>query len=233
MTSTLRRILTALSLPFRVLARWLRVHPAAVATMIAILTVVTLITVAVNTRAPVTHGAAIPAKRAPTAAYSYSDLRQAIASRTVKTATLYPARVKVAVELANGDKHTVGYSPTDQTLADRLSAAGAHVDVNTRAGFPVGGLLGLLVLVGVIGVMVYLQRQQGKAAGAMQGSQTKKARKQGELPSVRFADVAGCDEAVTEAAELVEFLKRPEAYRRVGAKMPSGLMLYGPPGTGK
>ena len=50
---------------------------------------------------------------------------------------------------------------------------------------------------------------------------------------MRFSDVAGCDEAVHEAAELVEFLKNPEAYRRLGAKMPSGLMLYGPPGTGK
>ena len=64
-------------------------------------------------------------------------------------------------------------------------------------------------------------------------STTKKAEQQGELPSVRFRDVAGCDEAVHEARELVEFLKQPEAYRRVGAKMPSGLMLHGPPGTGK
>jgi cell division protease FtsH len=233
MISTLRRILTALWLPFRLVARWLRVHPAAVATMVALLAVVTMAAVAVGTG---TNGAAPAVKRqaaAKSGEYSYSDLRAAMGTRTIKSATLFPARAKVEVVLRSGAEHTVGYSPTDETLADRLSAAGAKVDVNTRAGFPVGVLLALLMLALVIGVMIYFQRAQAKAAGAMQSSQTKKARKQGELPMVRFSDVAGCDEAVTEAAELVEFLKRPEAYRRVGAKMPSGLMLYGPPGTGK
>ncbi len=91
----------------------------------------------------------------------------------------------------------------------------------------------MFMLAAIIGVMVYMQRQQAKAAGAQQDRHTKKVRKQGEMPDVRFRDVAGCDEAVQEAAELVEFLKRPEAYQRLGAKMPSGLMLYGPPGTGK
>ena len=65
-------------------------------------------------------------------------------------------------------------------------------------------------------------------------STTKKAEQQGELPSVRFRDVAGCDEAVYEARELVEFLKA--ASRPTGDSAPrcrSGLMLYGPPGTGK
>jgi cell division protease FtsH len=80
--------------------------------------------------------------------------------------------------------------------------------------------------------MIYFQRQQAKAAGGGR-DQTDKAKREGELPDVRFSDVAGCDEAVHEAAELVEFLRNPEAYRRLGAKMPSGLMLYGPPGTGK
>ena len=122
------------------------------------------------------------------------------------------------------------------TLAERLAAAGAQVDVDTsfaRRGFPWSIVFAMFMLAAIIGAMIFMQRQQAKAAGAQQDRHTKKDRKQGDLPAVRFSDVAGCDEAVQEAAELVEFLKRPEAYQRLGAKMPSGLMLYGPPGTGK
>jgi cell division protease FtsH len=52
-------------------------------------------------------------------------------------------------------------------------------------------------------------------------------------PATRFADVAGCDEAVEELAEIVEFLRTPERFARVDARMPAGLLLTGPPGTGK
>lgn len=53
------------------------------------------------------------------------------------------------------------------------------------------------------------------------------------IPGDSFADVAGCDEAVEEVRELVAFLKNPEPFLRLGAKMPSGVILHGPPGTGK
>ena len=54
-----------------------------------------------------------------------------------------------------------------------------------------------------------------------------------ERPKVTFADVAGQDEAKTELAEIVEFLKQPDKYRRLGARLPRGVLLIGPPGTGK
>ena len=169
---------------------------------------------------------------APEKPFTYSDLRASIQDREVKTATLKPALAKVEVELRNGDKHRVGYSPTDEALADRLAGAGAEVDVSTGGGFPWSAFVLIVGMFTIVGLIIYLQRAQAKAAGAL-NNHTKKAEQQGELPAVRFGDVAGCDEAVLEAKELVEFLKQPEAYRRVGAKMPSGLMLYGPPGTGK
>jgi cell division protease FtsH len=54
-----------------------------------------------------------------------------------------------------------------------------------------------------------------------------------EPPATRFADVAGCDEAVEELREVVVFMEEPERFRRVGARMPRGVVLHGPPGTGK
>jgi cell division protease FtsH len=68
---------------------------------------------------------------------------------------------------------------------------------------------------------------------ASPGGSKRKARKAGQISTVTFADVAGCDEAVEEVSELVSFLRKPEPFQKVGAKMPSGVVLYGPPGTGK
>ena len=81
----------------------------------------------------------------------------------------------------------------------------------------------------------FMRRQSGGQAGhpAMNFG---KARVQSLDPSenpVRFADVAGCDEAKGEVVEIVEFLKDPEKYARLGGKMPHGVLLVGPPGTGK
>jgi cell division protease FtsH len=170
--------------------------------------------------------------------FSYSDLRSAIARRAVKSATLRPASFEAQVVLEDGSERKVGYPPTDEGLADSLAAAGAKVKIDTdfaRAGsqFPWGGLMLLGGIAAMIAAMFVLQRKHAKATGAGKGPDTANAQKQGELPSVRFSDIAGCDEAVQEAAELVDFLKAPLEYQRVGAKMPSGLMLYGPPGTGK
>ena len=234
MSSKLRSILSALCRPLR----WLRIHPGLFAGLLGLIALVTVIAMLVNpTTGPATIATAAATKRpvAPTE-LSYSGLRDAMSAHKVKSAVLKPAEFKAEVVLKDGSKGTVGYSPNDDTLAERLAASGAQVKVDTsfaRRGFPWSIVFAMFMLAAIIGVMVYMQRQQAKAAGGQQDRHTKKDRKQGEMPEVRFRDVAGCDEAVQEAAELVEFLKRPEAYQRLGAKMPSGLMLYGPPGTGK
>ena len=71
----------------------------------------------------------------------------------------------------------------------------------------------------------------GRGGAAGHGRIRKSA--QVQAPYTRFADVAGCDEAVEELREVVVFLKEPERFRRVGARMPRGVVLHGPPGTGK
>ena len=216
----------------QILFRLRRLHPALLAGIVVVVALAAF---------GITHG---PAGVGPTVAraaankapsdLSYSALAADMKARTIKSATIKPARYKVEVVLKDGSRRNVGYSPSDDSLAQRLTDAGAQVTVDTsftRGGFPWSALVLVFSLVGVFFAMLFLQRQQAKAAGGKQGA--KKASKAGVLPNVRFADVAGCDEAVMEAAELVEFLKRPGAYKRLGAKMPAGLMLYGPPGTGK
>ena len=98
-------------------------------------------------------------------------------------------------------------------------------------------LLGFLPTVLLIGFFVWLARRQlrGGAGGVLGGFGRATARRfqLGEQDRVTFDDVAGIDDAEDELVEIVDFLKRPERYRALGARIPRGVLLYGPPGTGK
>ena len=98
-------------------------------------------------------------------------------------------------------------------------------------------LLGFLPTLLLIGFFVWLARRQlrGGAGGVLGGFGRATARRfqHGEQERVTFEDIAGIDEAEDELVEIVDFLKRPERYRRLGARIPRGVLLYGPPGTGK
>ena len=98
-------------------------------------------------------------------------------------------------------------------------------------------LLGFLPTLLLIGFFVWLARRQlrGGAGGVLGGFGRATARRfqHGEHERVTFDDVAGIDDAEDELVEIVDFLKRPERYRRLGARIPRGVLLYGPPGTGK
>jgi cell division protease FtsH len=113
---------------------------------------------------------------------------------------------------------------------------------NSQSSDPFSGILQLAMLLVVLVVAVVLFRRNGmgssKASGnyevilpadlhGLDGDTGSVAR------PVRFADVAGCDEAKLELTEVVEFLKFPDRFRALGASIPRGLLLYGPPGTGK
>ena len=105
----------------------------------------------------------------------------------------------------------------------------------------VGGGSFLLTLVGgilpvalILGVILYQGRQMQRSQQGIFGFGGSRARLyDAEQPSVTFADVAGEDQAKIELAEVVDFLKSPDRYRRLGARLPRGVLLIGPPGTGK
>ncbi len=96
-----------------------------------------------------------------------------------------------------------------------------------------GALLGFLPLLIVVGLVFYFLRGRGRA-GSLGGGITKSgAHESAARSDVTFNDVAGVDEAKEELAEVVDFLREPERYRAIGARVPRGILLMGPPGTGK
>jgi cell division protease FtsH len=115
-----------------------------------------------------------------------------------------------------------------------------QVVINARApdagrSFLLSLLLGLAPALVLVGFFVWLSRRQARGGGVLGGfgrSTARRHERSGEQP-VTFDDVAGIDEAEQELVEIVDFLKNPERYSRLGARIPRGVLLYGPPGTGK
>jgi cell division protease FtsH len=175
-----------------------------------------------------------PAKK--TAESSYSTLQQAIEDRTVKTATLHPSEGVAEIELSDGRKVEVEYPPTDETLAADLADAGAKVSVENgrRSGALAVLSMILLPLLMVAALAFALTRGRANANGQGGKQKVHGARvAEGDVPSVRFTDVAGVEEVVESLEDLLVFLKTPERFERLGAHLPRGVIFHGPPGTGK
>ena len=129
------------------------------------------------------------------------------------------------------------YTPDDPALVNRLTDKGVRVvakpedsDVNPLLHY----LLSWFPMLLLIGVWVFFMRQMQAGGGRAMGFGKSRARmlteKQGRIT---FEDVAGIDEAKSELQEIVEFLKDPQKFQRLGGKIPKGVLLVGPPGTGK
>jgi cell division protease FtsH len=119
---------------------------------------------------------------------------------------------------------------------EQLSANGLKIEVSAPSVWT-GVLSGAFYILPVLlmgGVLWFIFRQaQGSNNAAMSFGKSRARMFSGEHPTVTFADVAGADESKQELAEVVEFLKEPQKFIQLGARIPKGVLLVGPPGTGK
>jgi cell division protease FtsH len=168
---------------------------------------------------------------------AYGDFLTAVKTNRVTKVTISPNRIEYTVDSENSaETYFTIPDLLAENLPDLLTANGVEYTVqNPPSDSWLGTLLAVVLppLVAVGAGALLLKYTEGSGGGVM-GVGKSKARTyaQGKT-GVKFADVAGVDEAKQELQEVVDFLKNSDKYTRLGAKIPKGVLLVGPPGTGK
>ncbi len=176
-----------------------------------------------------------PSQRTVSADVEYSKFLDDVDAGKIKRVEIQGDRI-VGTYLDNGTSFAT-YSPGDPDLVRRLEeknvviAARPLTDGSTSL---IGILVSWLPMIIILGVWIFFMRQmQGGARGAMGFGKSKAKLLTEAHGKVTFADVAGVDEAKVDLEEIVEFLREPAKFQRLGGKIPRGVLLVGPPGTGK
>ena len=171
--------------------------------------------------------------RSPQQQLAYSQFLDSVDNGQVQEVTIQGRNI--SGRLKDGRSFTT-YAPDDPGLVDTLRNAGTQIKAAPEES--VNPLLSILIswfpMLLLIGVWIFFMRQMQSGGGKAMGFGKSKAKLLTEKTGrVTFEDVAGIDEAKQELEEIVEFLRDPQKFQRLGGKIPKGCLLVGPPGTGK
>ena len=151
----------------------------------------------------------------------------------------FPANDQKAEPAKNFDTEIPTFADTQQ-LSKQLQDHGVEISaepINAGRGTFLNIILGFGPVLLLVGLFVWMGRRAAAGAGGLGAlgsfGRSRARRVEGGSTSVTFADVAGIDEAKAELTEVVDFLKNPDRYRRLGGRIPRGVLLSGAPGTGK
>ncbi|MGA0117872.1 MAG: ATP-dependent zinc metalloprotease FtsH [Ilumatobacteraceae bacterium] len=167
---------------------------------------------------------------------SYTEFLAEVRSGDVSSITINNATNTISGEFKNGGKFSttgaVNMSDADEQL---LKDNGVDYDFTTPQPNWITSLLPIILpFLFVIAFFVWMQRRaMGQAGNIMSVGRSKAKAYQADKPSTTFADVAGYDGVKLEIKEVVDFLRMPERFKEIGARVPKGILLVGPPGTGK
>jgi cell division protease FtsH len=167
---------------------------------------------------------------------SYSELKELIKSKGVTHVSIGQMSVKGINESSNGRMVYIAKKVNnDTTLIPLLEqngiSYGGYSESNWLTELIFSWVLPIFIFFGIW--MFLANRMQKNMGGGMLGVGSSKKLVNYEKPDVKFEDVAGVEESKEEVKEIVDFLKHPDRYIKLGAKIPKGVLLVGPPGTGK
>ncbi len=171
-------------------------------------------------------------------ALTYSEFITSVRDGDVKSVTINNTNNKITGEFDDGTEFTTtgggqrGLSEADEAL---LNDSGVDLDFITPQTSWFWSWAGLLLpFLLLIGFFVWMQRRaMGQAGSIMSVGKSRAKTFNPDKPSTTFADIAGYDGVKQEITEVVDFLRMPERFREIGARVPKGMLLVGPPGTGK
>jgi cell division protease FtsH len=175
-----------------------------------------------------------PGQRASSQDISFSQLLTEVDANHVRDVVIQGPEIHGT--FTNGSSFQT-YAPNDPTLVSRLYNGKVSITAKPpgdNVPWFVSLLVSWLPFIALIGVWVFLSRQMQGGAGKAMGFGKSRAKMLTEAHGrVTFEDVAGVDEAKQDLQEIVEFLRDPGKYQRLGGRIPRGVLLVGPPGTGK